>query len=222
MKSSNIILFFSALFFSNALFADIETENYSAITDSSERGILLGEHAGLIYKAINTFGTAEHAAEGHIEYGFNALEKNKTQRAQRRFNEAWLLNNNNPNVYLGQGLLFNSLSEFCKASDALRIAHNKGLNETGFLADYAKILSACATTESPENKQELIQESNTIYQEAHDSALNQTYVAYIHKNQAESFYQQANYAEAKQALEKAESLGARIPAELKTNILEKN
>lgn len=222
MRYSAITFLIIAVLHSQALFADIKTDNFSAIKDSSKRGILLAEHAGLIYKATNTFGTSEHAAEGYIEYGFNALAENKTQLAQQRFNEAWLLDSDNANVYLGQGLLFNLLSKYCDASNALKLAYEKGLNETGFLADYAKILSSCATSEAPDNKQALIEESNNIYKTAHASALNKAYSAYIYKNQAESLYQQKNYSSAKEALEKAESLGAKVSAKLKAKILEQN
>lgn len=53
----------------------------------------------------NTYSSRQEAAKAHIQYGWNYMESGDNKTAMKRFNQAWLLDSLNAEVYWGFGVL---------------------------------------------------------------------------------------------------------------------
>lgn len=178
---------------------------------------LIKEDTIFINGATRTFSTRELASAGYVERGFDLYAKNKLDKSMWRFNQAWLLDKNNHYVYLGFGLLLKKNEKPCEAIDMFKIAKEKGLKESGFLADYALTCSECAATKNGREKEDLFSLANKL----HDKAINtphQTLQAYVYHSWAKSYFLQGNFPNAKQMLEQSKQLGGKIDNDLLTKL----
>jgi len=90
-----------------------------------------------INEVLNHYKNREETSEKMVELGFTYLyEKGDFVTAMKRFNQAFLLNNKNANVYYGYGTVYFNLGAFDKA----RNQYDKGLainsNHSEMLTDY--------------------------------------------------------------------------------------
>jgi tetratricopeptide (TPR) repeat protein len=159
--------------------------------------------------AIKSFGTSEHASEGYVEKGFELYSNNNFAKSMQKFNQAWLLNPENAYVYLGFGLLLNKKEDSCQAYRMFNLANKKGLKENGFLADYAYTSSKCAVLKEGNEKQELFNTSNTLYETAIQTP-NQRLQAYIYHSWAKSYFLQKDFNNSQSMVEKSKALGGTI------------
>jgi tetratricopeptide (TPR) repeat protein len=170
-----------------------------------------------IANATRTFGTREHAAEGYVERGFDLYAENKLDESMEHFNQAWLLNQDNPYIYLGFGLLLNKKKEACDAAQMFKQANQKGLKESGFIADYAHTVTLCALTKGKKEQIELFDDTNKLY----DSAIqtpNKKLKAYVYHNWAKSCFLQENYLKAQEMLQQSTLLNNKVDTELEQSI----
>jgi tetratricopeptide (TPR) repeat protein len=56
--------------------------------------------------------TMEHGSEHLVKLGFNYLGRGDMETAMRRFNQAWLLNPKNENVYWGYGAVYATFQDY--------------------------------------------------------------------------------------------------------------
>ncbi len=113
---------------------------YGNIVKTEEQ---LSADQGFITDILKHYKTKEEASEELVKLGMNYLYNNADfETAMKRFNQAYLLNSNNPNVYYGYGSIFFNLGAF----DEARIYYEKGLKinpeHSGILTDYATIFLA--------------------------------------------------------------------------------
>ncbi len=181
--------------------------------DRSNNPDFVAEDNSLIAKATRTFGTREHASEGYVERGFDNYANNKFDKSMVRFNQAWLLNQDNPYVYLGFGLLLDKEEQSCEASKMFRLANEKGLKESGFLADYAYTSSQCALLKDKNERQILFNTSNNLYNVAIQIS-NQRLLAYVYHSWAKSYYLQENFLKSQEMIEQSKNLGGTIDSSL--------
>lgn len=89
--------------------------------------------------ALQQDGTREKASAHMVELGFNYLYKNDLRTAMYRFNQAWLLNPQNENVYWGFGAVYFMFNDFERAMNQ----YTKGLkinpNTSSILTDKATV-----------------------------------------------------------------------------------
>lgn len=97
-----------------------------------------------IENAMATLGSRERASNAWVNRGFDLYLKDDLAGAMRRFNQAWLLNPDNPEVYWGFSAVLNDRREFCEALRMVELASTKGPIQPGFLPDAGVIYSACA------------------------------------------------------------------------------
>jgi tetratricopeptide (TPR) repeat protein len=180
-----------------------------------------GTDSSFMVSAINSFGTSDHASEGYVEKGFDHYSNNKLGKSMQKFNQAWLLNPENAYVYLGFGLLMNKKKESCQANKMFKLANKKGLKESGFLSDYAYTSSQCAVLKERNEKQELFNASNTLYQLAIQTP-NQRLQAYVYHSWAKSYFLQEDFINSLAMIEKSKALGGSIDASLVQALKEKN
>lgn len=165
--------------------------------------------------AINSFGTREHASEGYVEHGFAHYSNNKFKKSMRRFNQAWLLEPDNPYAYAypGFGLLLQKKEQTCQTYKMFKLANDKGLKESGFLADYAYTSSQCASLKEAKEKQDLFNVANTLYKAATQTS-NQRLLAYVYHSWAKSHILQKDLIKAQEMVDLSKSFGGSIDSSL--------
>ena len=217
----SILLIFLSLS-SSFVFADTEPHYllmYGDVDKSSDD--LLTEADNIfIVRAIRTFGTREHASEGYTEHGFNHYSENKLDKSMQRFNQAWLLNRDNQFVYLGFGLLLIKQNKLCEATEQFSIAREKGLDEGGFLADYAHTLTKCALLKNKDEQNNLFSYSNKLYEEAIKTHHNNVR-AYAYHSWAKSYFLQNDYSNSLIMLNESIANGGKPDEQLAKLIKEK-
>ncbi len=178
-------------------------------TDRSKNPDFVVQDNSLIAKATRSFGTREHASEGYVERGFEHYANKEFDKSMDRFNQAWLLNPENPYVYLGFGLLLNKEEQSCQANEMFKLANEKGLKENGFLADYAHTSSQCALLKKDNDRTALFNASNNLYSVAAQTS-NQRLLAYVYHSWAKSYYLQENFIKSQEMIEQSKNLGGTI------------
>jgi tetratricopeptide (TPR) repeat protein len=66
----------------------------------------------LIDNYVKQSGTRRKASEGLIDMGFKYLYRGDTKTAMYRFNQAWLLDSSNVDIYWGFGAVYHSLEQY--------------------------------------------------------------------------------------------------------------
>jgi tetratricopeptide (TPR) repeat protein len=156
----------------------------------------------------SAFGGRERAAQRWIDYGFRLYRQGNLEIAMRRFNQAWLLDPKNPEVYWGfasvqhdRGLMFGAYNM------AMR-AYQLGFRDPGFLADLGRV-TALRTVEAkdltPEQRAAFIVESESYYEAAIKSGEN---LGYIYDGWSSAKYWIGDYAEAWEKVKIARAYGA--------------
>ncbi|MCC8425933.1 M48 family metallopeptidase [Mucilaginibacter sp. UR6-11] len=99
----------------------------------------LAEDDTFIKLCLKEDGTYRKASEHMVQLGFKYLYQSDIKTAMRRFNQAWLLDHQNENVYWGFGAIYFSFNDYDEALKQL----DKGLainpNSSNILTDKATI-----------------------------------------------------------------------------------
>jgi len=180
---------------------------------------LLKKDNEFIVKSTRSFSSREHAAEGYVERGFEMYSQNKFDKAMQRFNQAWLLNPDNAYIYLGYGLLYNNKKNSCMAVAMFTQAQKKGLNESGFLSDYAYTITNCALTKEKQLQKELFNDANDLHKQSSQSP-NKSLQAYAYHLWAKSYYLQNDISNSQKMLEQSKNLGGKTDVQLEQSLKE--
>lgn len=142
--------------------------------------------------------------------------------AMRRFNQAWLLDSMNPEVYAGFGSVLHDQGKNC---DAMRMMSKAlSLNPPpfqGIYPDAAQIFALCAVddrTLSPEAKAQLISRSEALYKKAEEIEPNKKYV---YGSWAAAYYRLGQYPEAWSMVAKERAAGGQPREKFLTLLREK-
>lgn len=221
------LLFNFVFFFSQQLLAEIVAEVVPKVVyeqqpmygkhDDSHANLFIDENQGLLSNAIATFGTREHASEGYTEKGFDHYSNKEFNKSMKRFNQAWLLNPENPYPYLGFALLMNINRQSCEAYKMFKTANEKGVDENGFLADYAYTTTQCAVTKDNSEKESLFKQANALHEQAAQT-LNKRLLAYVYHSWAKSYFLQKNLDKTEEMIEASKSFGGKIDTSLLNEI----
>jgi len=209
------LLFSFVFFLSQQLLAEVVYEQqpmYGKHSDS-DANLFIDENQGLLSNAIATFGTREHASEGYTEKGFDHYLNKELNKSMKHFNKAWLLNPENPYPYLGFALLMNINKQFCKAYEMFKVANEKGVNENGFLADFAYTTTQCALAEDNYKKENLFKQANALHEQATQTP-NKALLAYVYHSWAKSYFLQENLDKTEEMIEASKSFGGKIDTSL--------
>lgn len=146
------------------------------------------------------FGSAEAASRAFVDKGFDYYNSDSHTLAMRRFNQAWLLNPDNPEVYRGFGSVAYDSGQNCEAMALFEMGLEKDMesvepNWHGLLVDAALVTSLCAVDPSMPakyDKQSLLDRSDTLFERA--ESLQTT--AYLYDKWWQSHYWRGNYKQA--------------------------
>jgi tetratricopeptide (TPR) repeat protein len=156
------------------------------------------------------FGSREAASEKFVDYAFTLYRRDDIARAMQRFNQAWLLNPNNPQVYWGFASVLHDRGEYCQATTMLDKALDRGIApDKGFLADAGLIASRCALANealSPAEKKAFFDKSEQLFQRAEREDSNK---AYVYGTWSRAYRDQKRYADAWQMVAKQRTAGGK-------------
>ncbi len=156
------------------------------------------------------FGSREAASHNYATYAFELYRKDDLNRAMQRFNQAWLLNPNNPQVFWGFASVLHDRGDYCQSIGLMEKALELGISpDKGFLADAGLIASRCALTNqtlSPAEQKQLFEKSERLFQRSEREDQNK---AYVYGTWSRAYRDQKKYAEAWQMVAKQRSVGGK-------------
>jgi hypothetical protein len=161
----------------------------------------------LIIGVTGAFGSRENAAKEFINTGFAFYNRNNFGNAMRRFNQAWLLDPKNPEVYWGFSAVLHDQQKFDLAYDMARRAYDLGFRDSCFLADIGRLSVlrfSISVNITADQKAAFIAESESYYFLAQKSG---DRLGYIYDSWASAKYLVGDYAEAWKLVRKSESFG---------------
>lgn len=98
----------------------------------------------LIQDTARFYGSREAASRSFADTAFRYYRQDKLEAAMRRFNQARLINPENPDVYWGFASVLHDQGKDCEALKLLEVGLSKGPLEKGYLPDHAFLYAACA------------------------------------------------------------------------------
>lgn len=157
----------------------------------------------LIEESIKISGSREVAAEHAIQRGWEYYYAGDLDTSMNRFNQAWLLDPQNPDVYWGFGLIVGAKGQVNEAIRIFSMGLQLNQSHTMLLCNvgYSYINKALS---EPQKRATYLNESITYFERANSI---DTEVEYCHSSWAIALYYQGKYAEAWQHINKAKGLG---------------
>jgi tetratricopeptide (TPR) repeat protein len=128
----------------------------------------------MIAGASAALGSRENASKAWVNRGFELYQKDDNAGAMRRFNQAWLLNPDNPEVYWGFAVVLNDQRRYCDGVKMIDLAYSKGPIQAGFVPDAALMYSGCAmetNAADTETRRKYVARSDELFAEAVASPL---------------------------------------------------
>ncbi len=115
---------------------------YGGVNRNADPVLREGDEA-LIRDTSNHYGSRPKASMAFVETAFNYYYQNNLDYAMRRFNQAWLIDPKNPEVYWGFASVLHDRGEYCEALRLLELGLSKGQIQSGHKPDHAVITAAC-------------------------------------------------------------------------------
>lgn len=114
------------------------------------------------------FGSREAAGRAWVEQGFKFYYQDNLVLAMRRFNQAWLLDPNYPEVYWGFAVVLTDKEKYCEALKMVELSQSKGSLQPGFLPDAALIYTGCAieNKDNQELRERYLTRSDELFSQA--------------------------------------------------------
>lgn len=166
----------------------------------------------LIRDTVAHYGTRSKASAAFVNNGFAYYQKNDLENAMRRFNQAWLLDPGNPEVYWGFGSVLNDQGKNCEAMQMMdkALQLNPPVSQ-GIFPDAGRVTTLCAVSDtslSSGQKATLLARSESLYREGENSERNK---AYFYASWATAYYWRGQYAEAWAMVARSRAAGGALP-----------
>ncbi len=165
--------------------------------DRSQFPELVAADQQFISGVTEAFGSRERASQLWVEQGFKFYNQNRLGMAMRRFNQAWLLNPQNPEIFAGFGSVLHDQGKYCEAMQMMDMSLSLDPpSYQGIYTDAARIMTLCAVSDeidSEEEKSRLIAESEALYKKAEKLEWNK---AYTYGSWASAYYWRGDYSKA--------------------------
>lgn len=100
----------------------------------------------LIAGSMRAFGSRDNASDVSVDHGFKFVAQKEYSMAMKRFNQAWVLNPDNPQVYRGFGVVLVKRGQYCDAVPLLEKALSYKVAIDGLAAQTAQAYRACVET----------------------------------------------------------------------------
>jgi Tfp pilus assembly protein PilF len=139
------------------------------------------------------YGSMENASRVWVEQGFNFYKRDDLGLAMRRFNQAWILNPRNPEVYAGFAAVLNDSGRHCEAMEHMDRALSLNPPQTqGIYTDAASVTNSCAINGGDQSAR-LTARSEALYKKAEEVERDKRYLyeAWINARRMRAEYTQA-------------------------------
>ena len=156
------------------------------------------------------YGSREKAGAAFVNNGFSYYQNDDHANAMRRFNQAWLLDQNNPQVYWGFSSVLHDQEKYCEAMKMIDRALSLNPPKTqGLYPDAGRVFTLCAVSDgtlSSDTKVELLERSEFLYLEAEKFEPNK---AYLYESLASAYFWRGQYGKAWAMIAKSHAAGGK-------------
>ncbi len=162
----------------------------------------------LAAESVNVFGSPAAAAQARVEQGYRLFREDRPGLAMRQFNQAWLLNPDNAEVYAGFAVVLESQRKVCQAMSMMDRAIS--MNPPAFRgihADAGRIAARCAAEDKtlpPEARIAATTRSDEWYRKGEAVEPDK---GYLYASWATAYYCRGQYAEAWAMVRKSRAAG---------------
>ena len=142
------------------------------------------------------YGSRKAASEKWVDQGFVFYFQDSYAKAMQRFNQGWLLNPDNPDVFHGFAVVYHDEGRNCDARDMIGRALGLGLTDPMVIADAGRIYTLCAvSTQGMKDsaRADAFRASDALYEQAVSAAPEK---AYIYDSWATACYWRGDYTRA--------------------------
>jgi tetratricopeptide (TPR) repeat protein len=167
----------------------------------------------LIADASKGFGNRERASDAFVDQGVRYYQGDNLSMGMKRFNQAWLLNPSNPNVFWGFAIVYHDEGNNCKAKEMIDRSISLNLSKPIALADGGRIYTLCGVSDKTldeKTKTQYFTKSEDLYKKAISVSPNNDY---IYGSWATAYYWRGDYARSWEMVAKARSLGFTFPGQ---------
>jgi tetratricopeptide (TPR) repeat protein len=175
----------------------------------------------LIAEVSKEFGNREKGSDAFIDQGIRFYRMDNVSLAMKRFNQAWLLDSSNPNVFWGFALVYHEQGENCKAKEMIDRGVSLNLSRPMALADACRIYTLCGASNTAldeKTKSHYFEKSEELYKKASATSPNNEYV---YGSWATAYYWRGDYEHSWEMVKKALSLGFTFPGQFMNLLQEK-
>jgi hypothetical protein len=180
--------------------------------DRQSDPVLKGADEALIEGTTKAFGSRAAASKRFTDEGFRFYFRDDLSTAMRRFNQGWLLNPKNPDVFYGFMAVMNDRGKYCDARQLGEQAFALGLERSAeTLADAGRATALCAMHDpgvDDATKSAYIKQSSLYFSEALTLKPDSSYV---YGMWATVSYAMGNYQEAWHYVDLARKNGGQLP-----------
>lgn len=177
--------------------ASVEAPMYAGADRGAAAALRAGDEREAA-EAMNAHGgSAGAASQARVEQGYRLYREQQSGMAMRRFNQAWLLNPDNPEVYAGFAVILEDQRKFCQAMSMMDRAIS--LNPPAFrgiYADAGRIAARCAAEDKtlpPEARIAATTRSDEWYRKGEAVEPDK---GYLYASWATAYYWRGQYGEA--------------------------
>lgn len=152
-------------------------------------------------------GSRENGSDAFVEQGIRYYLQDNYSMAMKRFNQAWLLNPRNPDVFWGFSMVYHDDGKNCEAKDMIDRAVEFNLSKPIALADAGRIYTLCAVSDTAldnNGKALYFAKSESFYKRASSESPNDEY---IFGSWAAAHYWRGEYDQAWEKVAMQRSLG---------------
>lgn len=175
----------------------------------------------LIQETTKVFGSPERASVALANQGFTLYHKHDLDGAMRRFNQAWLLNPNNPEVYWGFASIRHTQGENCESMGLIEKALAFNTYLTGLYPDAGRIIVLCTVSKTqldPDQKTINFEKAERLFDEASRKDVNK---GYVYALWATAYYWKEQYEDAWTMVGQSQEHGGHIPDQFLSLLREK-
>ncbi|MEC4674728.1 MAG: hypothetical protein VST68_11110 [Nitrospirota bacterium] len=175
----------------------------------------------LIQENTKFYGSRENASAVFVNRGFKLYQEHDLDGAMRRFNQAWILNPNNPEVYWGFASVLHNQGENCESMSMIEKALGFNTYFTGLYPDAGRIIVLCTVSDAqqePAQKVKNFQRSEKLFGEAVEKDINK---GYVYALWATAYYWQEQYEEAWNMVQKSKENGGQVSDQFLSLLSEK-
>ena len=191
-----------------ALAVSVEAPMYAGADRSASATLRAGDEREAA-EAMNAHGgSAGAASQARVEQGYRLYREQQPGMAMRRFNQAWLLNPDNPEVYAGFAVILENQRKVCQAMSMMDRAIS--LNPPAFrgiYTDAGRIAARCAAEDKtlpPEARIAATTRSDEWYRKGEAVEPDK---GYLYASWATAYYRRGQYGEAWTMVHKSRAAG---------------